>query len=177
HTRDYIIQPRFTNDPPSRQSVTPAVMFEAFRHYFRETIQRGTPWSFATSLRARPDVDLGTMHFPQPNLYSWETMIASAAWQLTAEPRGGPGAIVFEPPGRLGSRRTLPEMNMAYGCQLPPTDPANLAGVIFGFLRGAARATDQDWGVSIYGAVDRADAPWLLTHAYDLGATHFFFWD
>src|SRR4051812_24644186 len=25
--------------------------------------------------------------------------------------------------------------------------------------------------------LDRADAPWLLTHAYDLGATHFFFWD
>jgi len=31
--------------------------------------------------------------------------------------------------------------------------------------------------VSIYGAVDRADAPWLLTHAYDLGAKYFFFWD
>jgi len=68
-------------------------------------------------------------------------------------------------------------MNMAYGCQLPPDDPANLAGVVFGFLRGAARAADKDWGVSIYGAVDRADAPWLLTHAYDLGAGYFFFWD
>jgi hypothetical protein len=96
---------------------------------------------------------------------------------LTAEPEGGPGAIVFEPPGRLGTRRTLPEMNMAYGCQLPPDDPANLAAVIIGFLRGAARASDKDWGLSIYGAVDRADAPWLLTHAYDLGAKYFFFWD
>jgi hypothetical protein len=117
------------------------------------------------------------MSFPQRNLYSWETMVASAAWQLTAEPIGGPRAIVFEPPGRLGSRRTLPEMNMVYGCQLSPENPAHLAGIIYGFLRGAARAADKDWGVSIYGAVDRTDAPWLLTHAYDLGATHFFFWD
>ena len=68
-------------------------------------------------------------------------------------------------------------MNMVYGCQLSSESPANLTGVIFGFLRGAARAADKDWGVSIYGAVDPADAPWLLTHAYDLGATHFFFWD
>ncbi len=40
-------------------------------------------------------------------------------------------------------------------------NPAHLAGILFGFLRGAARAAEKDWGVSIYGAVDRADAPWL----------------
>src|SRR3979490_893554 len=66
---------------------------------------------------------------------------------------------------------------MTYGCQLPVDDPRNLADIIYGFLRGAARLTDKDWGMSIYGAVDRADAPWFLTHAYDLGATRFFFWD
>jgi len=31
--------------------------------------------------------------------------------------------------------------------------------------------------VSIYGAVDRSDTFWFLTHAYDLGATLFFYWD
>ncbi|MDA1272465.1 MAG: hypothetical protein O2960_00225 [Verrucomicrobia bacterium] len=31
--------------------------------------------------------------------------------------------------------------------------------------------------MSIYGPVDRTDAFWFLTHAYDLGARHFFFWD
>jgi hypothetical protein len=56
-------------------------------------------------------------------------------------------------------------------------DPRNLTDVINGFLRGAARATGKGWGTSIYGAVDRADAPWFLTRAYDQGATHFFFWD
>jgi len=176
-TRDHAIRPRLANDPAFRRALTPQVMLEAFTSHFHEAVHEGAPTAFMKSMRARTDVDLGTMDFPQRNLYSWETMIASAAWQLTVEPGGGPCAIVFEPPGRLGARRTLPEMNMAYGCQLPPDDPANLAGVIFGFLRGAARATDKDWGVSIYGAVDRADAPWLLTHAYDLGARYFFFWD
>jgi hypothetical protein len=176
-TRDHVIRPRLAKDPAFRRALTPEVMLEAFKAHFHEAVHDGTPTAFMKGLRARTDVDLGTMSFPQRNLYSWETMIASAAWQLTAEPEGGPRAIVFEPPGRLGTRRTLPEMNMAYGCQLSPSDPANLAGVICGFLRGAARATDQDWGVSIYGAVDRADAPWLLTHAYDLGAKYFFCWD
>ena len=177
HTRDYVLRPRLAKDPAFRRDLTPQIALEAFKAHFHEVVQDGAPTAFMKSMRARADVDLGTMNFPQRNLYSWETMVASAAWQLTAEPDGGPRAIVFEPPGRLGTRRTLPEMNMAYGCQLTPTDPANLASAIFGFLRGAARAADKDWGVSIYGAVDRADAPWLLTHAYDLGATHFFFWD
>ena len=176
-TRDHVIRPRLANEPAFRRALTPQVMLEAFKAHFHEAVHEGPPTAFIKGMRARADVDLGTMDFPQRNLYSWETMIASAAWQLTAEPEGGPRAIMFEPPGRLGTRRTLPEMNMAYGCQLPPDDPANLAGVIFGFLRGAARAADKDWGVSIYGAVDRADAPWLLTHAYDLGAKYFFFWD
>ncbi len=176
-TRDYVIRPRLAKDPGFRRALTPQVMLEAFKTHFHQAVHEGAPIAFIKGLRARADVDLGAMDFPQRNLYAWETMVAAAAWQLTAEPDGGPRAIVFEPPGRLGTRRTLPEMNMAYGCQLPPDDPANLAGVIFGFLRGAARAADKDWGVSIYGQVDRADAPWLLTHAYDLGATHFFFWD
>lgn len=177
HTRDHVVRPRLAKEPALRKSLTPQFMLQEFTNLFHKTVTDGAPWSLIKGLRSRADVDLGTLHFPQRNLYSWETMIASAAWQLTAEPESGPRAIVFEPPGRLGSRRTLPEMNMAYGCQLSPDSPANLAGIIFGFLRGAARVAEQDWGVSIYGAVDRADAPWLLTHAYDLGATHFFFWD
>lgn len=177
HTRDYVIRPRLAKEPALRKTLTPQTMLGEFTNLFHETVAKGAPWGLINGLRSRSDVNLGTMNFPQRNLYSWETMIASVAWELTAEPDGGPRAIVFEPPGRLGTRRTLPEMNMTYGCQLPPDDPANFAGVIFGFLRGAARAADKDWGMSIYGAVDRADSPWLLTHAYDLGATHFFFWD
>jgi len=176
-TRDYDIRPRLAKDPGFRRALTPQIVLEEFKRHYHKAVSEGAPTAFMKSMQLRGDVDLGVMSFPQRNLYSWETMVASAAWQLTGEPASGPRAIVFEPPGRLGSRRTLPEMNMAYGCQLSPENPANLAGIVFGFLRGAARAADKDWGVSIYGAVDRADAPWLLTHAYDLGATHFFFWD
>jgi hypothetical protein len=176
-TRDHVIRPRLGRDPALRHGLTPQAMFEAFRTHYHEAVHGGAPRAFVKGLRGRADVDPGTLDFAQANLYSWETMVASAAWQLTAEPNGGPRAIVFEPPGRLGSWRTLPEMNMAYGCQLAPGNPAHLGDMILGFLRGAARASGGDWGVSIYGAVDRADAPWLLTRAYDLGATHFFFWD
>lgn len=177
HTRDYTIRPRMVKEPDLRKSISPQFMFQQFTNVFHEAVAKEAPWNLIKGFLERADVDLGTLNFPQRNLYSWETMPATAAWQLSGEPDAGPRAIVFEPPGRLGSRRTLPEMNMAYGCQLSPEYPANLAGIIFGFLRGAARPTNKDWGVSIYGAVDRADAPWLLTHAYDLGATHFFFWD
>ena len=177
HTRDQIIRPRLAKAPAFRKSITPEIMLGEFTNLFHETISQGTPLALINGLRSRSDVDLGTLNFPQRNLYSWETMIASAAWQLTAEPNGGPAAIVFEPPGRVGARRTLPEMNMAYGCQIPVDNPTHLADLIFGFLRGAARAADKDWGVSIYGGVDQADAPLLLTHAYDLGAKYFFFWD
>ena len=176
-TRDYDIRPRLAKDAEFRRALTPQIVLEEFKRHYHKTVAEGAPAALLKGLRSRADVELGAMDFPQANLYSWETMIACAAWELTGEPHGGPRAIVFEPPGRLGSRRTLPEMNMVYGCQLPPDDPANLAGIVFGFLRGAARAADKEWGLSIYGAVDRADGPWLLTHAYDLGATHFFFWD
>ena len=177
HTRDQIVRPRLAKGPAFRKSITPQVMLREFTKLFHETIAQGAPWALINGPRAQSDVDLGTLNFPQRNLYSWETMVASAAWQLTAEPNGGPVAIVFEPPGRIGARRTLPEMNMAYGCQIPAANPTYLADLIFGFLRGAARTANKDWGVSIYGGVDQADAPLLLTHAYDLGAKYFFFWD
>jgi hypothetical protein len=104
-------------------------------------------------------------------------MVSTAIHQLGEGESGPPSAMVFEPPGRFGTRRTLPEMNMAYGCRIPVDDPKNLIDIIYGFLRGAARLTDKEWGTSIYGQLDRADASWFLTHAYDLGAQNFFFWD
>lgn len=176
-TRDQIVRPRLAKEPAFQKSITPQVMLREFTNHFHEVVAKGAPWALINGLRSRSDMDLGTLNFPQRNLYSWETMIASAAWQLTAETNGGPCAIVFEPPGRVGARRTLPEMNMAYDCQIPPDNPTHLADVIIGFLRGAARAADKNWGMSIYGGVDQADSPLLLTRAYDLGAKYFFFWD
>ena len=86
------------------------------------------------------------------------TFIAGRRWsaplryQLSQDP-SVPEAMVFEPPGRIGTRRTMPEIDMTYGVQIPPDDPKALPAIIFGFLRGAARLTEKNWGVSIYGAV------------------------
>ncbi len=176
-TRDYDIRPRLEKEPDFRKAITPQIVLEEFKRHYHRSATEGPPFVLMKGLQARPDVDLGALILPQRNLYIWETIVPASAWELTAKPEFGPQAFVFEPPGRIGSMRTLPEWNMSYGCQLFPENPAHFADVIFGFLRGAARVSGKGWGISIYGAVDRADAPWLLTHAYDLGATHFYFWD
>ncbi|MCC7374209.1 MAG: hypothetical protein IT581_06120 [Verrucomicrobiales bacterium] len=175
-TRDHSLRPRLEREPEFRRSMTPQVALAAFEQHFHHVLSEGAPTQLQRALAARPNTDLGSLTLRQANLYSWETMIASAAYQLSQDPTV-PSALVFEPPGRIGTTRTLPEMNMAYGCQIPVDDPKNLTSILFGFLRGAARLTGKAWGTSIYGAVDGRDAPWFLTHAYDLGATRFFFWD
>lgn len=176
-TRDHVIRPRLSKDQEFRKAINPQIVLEEFKKYFHKAKYQGNPTILLNGLAARPDVDIGDMEFLQQNLYTWETMISSALHQLGEGKSGPPSAIVFEPPGRFGTLRTLPEMNMAYLCQIPVDDPKNLTGIIYGFLRGAARLTNKGWGTSIYGQVDRTDAFWFLTHAYDLGAQHFFFWD
>ena len=176
-TRDHVLRPKLEVDPMFRKELTPQLAFEAFQDYFHTAKYDGAPTRLCKGLEAHLDVDLGDMKFLQQNLYTWETMISSAAYQLSEGNTKTPAAIVFEPPGRVGTMRTLPEMNMTYGCQIPIDNPKNLASILYGFLRGAARQTDKNWGMSIYGQVHRADAFWLQTHAYDLGARHFHYWD
>ncbi|MBM3736961.1 MAG: hypothetical protein FJW39_14365 [Acidobacteria bacterium] len=163
-TRDHVLRPRLEKDPAFRKAITPKIAFDAFREHF------------AHALSARKESDVGGVKIRQRNLFTWETMPATAAYQLSQDP-DAPAAFVFEPPGRIGTRRTLPEINMSYGVQIPPTNPKALTAILFGFLRGAARLTGKQWGVSIYGAVERSDTFFWLTHAYDLGATRFHYWD
>jgi hypothetical protein len=176
-TRDHVVRPRFEKEPSLRADITPQYVLEAFEEHFRDKNRGGSATALLSSLDAREDVDVGEMDFLQANLYTWETFVSTAAFQLTDLPEGPPAAFVFETPGRFGTRRVLPEMNMAYGCQIPTENPYNLSNIIFGFARGGARIAGKEWGTSIYGAVDRADTFLWFTRAYDLGATHFFFWD
>lgn len=176
-TRDHVLRPRLRKDREFRKTITPQIALKEFKTYFHEEKYHDAPTALLRGLAARPDVNLGDMQFLQKNLYTWETMISSALHQLGEGNSWPPSSMVFEPPGRVGTLRTLPEMNISYGCQIPVDDPKNLIDIIYGFLRGAARLTDKGWGTSIYGGVDRTDAFWFLTHAYDLGAQHFFFWD
>lgn len=174
-TRDHDIRPRLREDPEFRKSITVDDALHLFEEHFADVVTRGAPTQLLAGLGAREDVDLGSMQFLQRSVYSWETMIASSAHQLLFHPEA-PGAIVFEPPGQLGTRRTLPAMNMSYGCQIPVAGD-HFIDIIIGFLRGAARASGKEWGISIYGGVDRAEAPAFFARAYELGATRFFFWD
>lgn len=175
--RDYVLRPRLREEPEFRKTITPQHCFEEFKKYFAEANTIKNPSALMQILSGRPDIDPGDMRFLQQNLYTWETLVSTALHQLATDRTGPPSAIVFEPPGRVGAKRTLPEMNMAYNCQIPITGPNHLIDIIYGFLRGAARATEKSWGTSIYGSVDRDDAVWYLTHAYDLGAQWFLFWD
>jgi hypothetical protein len=173
-TRDHVLRPRMEKDPAARRTISPESALEAFRTHFAGSAERNAS-ALLQRLRARKDIDVGSLHFTQANLYSWETMEATAGYQLSQDPHV-PAAFVWEPAGRVGTRRTIPELNMNYGTRFP-LRPDVLPSIINGFLRGAARATGKQWGISIYGAVERADAPYLLTRAYDDGATRFFFWD
>jgi len=166
-TRDHVVRPRLRKDQEFRKAITPQIVLEEFQKYFHKAKYQGNPTALLRGLSARPDVDVGEMEFLQQNLYTWETMISSALHQLgEGNSRQPPSSMVFEPPGRVGTLRTIPEMNMAYLCQIPVGNPKNLTGIIYGFLRGAARLTNKGWGTSIYGQVDRADS-----------ANMFFFWD
>lgn len=176
-TRDFVIRPRLKEDREFRKKISPQSVFREFQTYYETALNQGNPAAFVKGLAARPDVLLGDMAFQQRNLYTWETIESTALYQLRTGKDAPPFAFVFEPPGHLGTLRTLPEMNMAYQCQIPVDSPKNFIDIIYGFLRGAARETGKTWGTSIYGSVDRADSFWFLTHAYDLGAQLFFFWN
>lgn len=176
HARDRVLRPRLKEEAAFRKDITPQKAHEAFVDVFRHALEEGAPWRMINQLKSREDFSVGRMHFPQANLYTWETMISTSFHQLSQHPQT-PAAVVFEPPGRVGTRRCLPEINMTYQCQFAPDDPRAFTSLLYGFLRGAARQTGKAWGMSIYGAVDRSDTFWFQTHAYDLGATHFFFWD
>jgi len=176
-TRDHVVRPRLRQDQEFRKTITPYTVLDEFQQYFHQAKYDGSANALLRGLAARPDVDIGDMGFLQQNLYTWETLVSTALYQLGEGQGGPPSSMVFEPPGRVGTLRTLPEMNMTYCCQIPVDNPKNLIGIIYGFLRGAARLTNKEWGTSIYGQVDRADTFWFLTHAYDLGAQLFFFWD
>ena len=177
HTRDHALRPKFKKDPSLRKTITPQIFFEEFKHEYHKAKYERSPTQLLTALAKRKDVDIGEMNFLQQNVYSWETMISSAIYQLSEGDKSTPSAIVFEPPGRFGAKRVLPELNMCFDCQIPIDNPKNLIGIVQGFLRGAARVTDKDWGISIYGQVIRSEAYWYMTYTYDQGASRFFFWD
>lgn len=168
--------PGLLKDEAFCKSISPQAAFEIFQTYFATEALKQNPFELMRELAARPDVNLGDMHFAQENIFSWDSFEATAAYQLSQKPQV-PVAFVFEPTGRIGTRRTLPEMDMTYGVEIRPDDIQAFTSILFGFLRGAARLIDKTWGASIYGQTQQEDTFWWLTHACDLGATRFLVWN
>ena len=93
-TRDRVIRPKLRGSNEFRKSITPQAVVEAFQNHFHEARSNGAPTQLLKSLAAREDVDLGEMHFLQQNIYSWETMVSSAIYQLSEDRVGPPAAIM-----------------------------------------------------------------------------------
>jgi hypothetical protein len=116
-TRDQIVRPRLTKDQEFRKTITPQMVLEEFQRYFHEAKYRGAPTALLRGLAARPDVDVGSMQFLQENLYTWETMVSTALYQLGESAQGPPAAMVFEPPGRFRNEKDT--SRDGYGLRLP----------------------------------------------------------
>src|SRR5262249_24024689 len=127
-TRDFVIRPRLQKEASFQKEISPELVFDVFRTYYQHELLEGAPHILLNGLKSHADVDLGTTHFNQQNLFSWETMAEPAAYQMSQDP-AVPAAMVFEPPGRVGTFRTLPELDMTYGCQIPVDNPKNLIDI------------------------------------------------
>jgi len=114
--------------------------------------------------------NLGFMQLVEPDIPIWETMINTSFYQLQS---GAASGIIHEGRYRLDSFRASfkkieidaewlgeKEMLLYYNA----------------FMRGAARAWEKDWGISIYGQADTAVSPLAVTLAYDLGARYIWYW-
>jgi len=85
-TRDQVLRPRLAADENFRKSIRPLDAFAAFQTHYDQVLADGAPAVLQRMLAARADVDLGSFTLVQQNLYSWETMISTAAWELSRGP-------------------------------------------------------------------------------------------
>lgn len=119
-------------------------------------------------LRLAP-FDVGDLRVPELHYPAWETMEWSAYYQMKA---GLPG-VVHE--GRYVFGHDPQVTNAEFDARIP-CRPESIFLQTYGFLRGAARVFDGDWGTSIYGQSQRDLNPLAMKTAYDMGARYVWFW-
>lgn len=149
-------------------------VWEHFQTEFERAKRASGPFRLQKALASRPDVSLGQMKGARWNVWSWETLISSGAYQLCATGREGPAAIVYE--GRGVANRDLPLFNSSTGAQFSTGDAQAWLDMVYGTLRGAARLSGKRWGISIYGQFERAEAYRALCYGYESGSSFFLFW-
>ena len=170
----FALQEKLKKDPSIASTISIESVLEHFKSEFQHANYANRPTRFQKALENRTDVEMGTMTTLQQNMWSWEVHLSTGAYQLRAESNGPPSGIVYE--GRGASDRDLPLFNSTTGAQIPTHDQQAWLDMIYGMMRGAARVTDKDWGIAIYGQFQVPEVFRALTYAYDLGASYFLFW-
>lgn len=100
---------------------------------------------------------------------TWETEYQVAYYELA----GGAAGIVHEGRYDLNNYGWHPDLLFGPGLEMAP---AEMMKCYYAFLRGAARAFDRDWGMSIYGQSDPALRELAMSMAYDMGAKDIWYW-
>lgn len=114
-------------------------------------------------------VRLEGVELAEPPFPIWEEFHSTACYQLHIPASG------FIQEGRYQHPATVDLLNHTFRTRLPRR-PETMFRFYFGFLRGAARLFDKDWGMSIYGQADPPVSLQGMTMAYDWGARWIYFW-
>ncbi|GMU24728.1 MAG: hypothetical protein AMXMBFR13_48000 [Phycisphaerae bacterium] len=114
-------------------------------------------------------ISFGDMRLAQLDYPSWETIYETAFYQLA----GGTAGLVHE--GRYQLKEFNEYVQASTGLERDYT-AEEMFKYVFGTLRGAARAFDKDWGISIYGQADPKLSDLALSMAYDMGARYLWYW-
>ena len=114
-------------------------------------------------------INLGTLALDDADHPIWVTMIETSFYQLA----GGAAGVVQE--GRYQLKEYEGWLGKFFGRE-PDLTVREMLLLTFAWLRGAARAFDKSWGISIYGQCDPEIAPQAITLAYDMGARYIWFW-
>jgi len=113
----------------------------------------------------------GNLFLMEPKAPSWDTMYWSAWYQLKA---GAPG-IIHE--GRYIHRGYGWEPEQLFGEGLEGLTDMDMFNCMFAFLRGAARAFNGYWGISVYPEGDPNLRLPAMIRAYDMGARCIWIWN
>ena len=175
-TRDYVLRARLSKDEAFRKAITPQIAFDAFRERYREALEKGAPGGAQprpgrAQGRGRRRHEISPAKPLHLGDHGQHLRLADVAGSARSRSRGLRASGTHrDRPHHSGDEYDLWHADTGGRSESPGGHPLRLPA----WSRAGHR---QSWGVSIYGSVQRADTNFWFTHAYDLGATRFHFWD
>ena len=122
-------------------------------------------------------IDLGSLTLTEPAIPIWETYVETSYYQVEVNRVG----LIQECRWRIDPNADsqqplmLQRINEEFGVDIPIT-PESLFMWSYAQMRGAARALNTKWGMSIYGQAEPHLRLPSMQLAYDLGAEFIWFW-